>query len=57
MKKFSLGLIIGLFVGLFAVIPNTAIADSVISLFVNDQQIDCKVPPQDRKSTRLNSSH
>ncbi len=46
MRKFSLGLIVGLFIGFFVAIPNTAIADSVISLFVNDQQIDCKVPPQ-----------
>lgn len=46
MKKFSLGLIIGLFVGVLATVPNTAFADSVLNLFVNNKQIDCTVPPQ-----------
>lgn len=47
MKRFSLGLIIGIFVGCLLVgTVSFAVADSSIKLLINGKYVQCDVPPQ-----------
>lgn len=46
LKRFSLGIIIGLFIGLFINAATFAIANVPIKLIINGQEILCDVDPQ-----------
>lgn len=46
MKRFSIGLLIGLLIGVILTIPMYSLAQQPIKLIINGQQIQCDVPPQ-----------